>query len=43
VLAPEIAYGPVRLEQGGRAKLLAAYAERLKKIASDTPFDVGIC
>jgi hypothetical protein len=42
VLAPEIAYGPARLGQGERAKLPAAYAGRLKKIASEPPFDVGI-
>jgi len=42
VLAPQITYGPVRLEPGQRAELLAAYAERLKNIASETPFDVGI-
>ena len=42
VLAPQIAYGPVRLEQGERAELLAAYAARLKSIASEPPFDVGI-
>jgi NAD(P)H dehydrogenase (quinone) len=42
VLAPQIVYGPVRLEQGQRTELLAAYAERLNNIASETPFDVGI-
>jgi hypothetical protein len=42
VLAPQIAYGPVRMEQGQRAEPLASYAERLKNIASQTPFDVGI-
>src|SRR5581483_8290987 len=42
VLAPQIAYGPVRLEQGERAELLAAYAARLKSIALESPFDVGI-
>jgi putative NADPH-quinone reductase len=42
VLAPQIAYGPVRMQQGQRTGLLAAYAERLKNIASDAPFDVGI-
>jgi len=41
-LAPQIAYGPVRLEQGERAELLAAYAARLKSIAAEPPFDVGI-
>ena len=42
VLAPQIAYGPVRLEQGQRAELLATYAERLKSIESEEPFEVGI-
>jgi hypothetical protein len=38
----EIAYGPVRLDQGQRIELLAAYAERLKNIAGEQPFEVGI-
>jgi NAD(P)H dehydrogenase (quinone) len=42
VLAPEIIYGPVRMEQGQRDDLLAAYGERLKNIASEKPADVGI-
>jgi len=42
VLAPQIAYGPVRLEQDQRAELLAAYAARLKTIAAEPPFDVGL-
>ena len=42
VLAPQIVYGPVRLEQQQRAQLLAAYADRLKGIGSEQPFDVGI-
>ena len=42
VLAPEIVYGPVRLQQEERTELLAAYAERLNKIAGETPIDVGI-
>jgi NAD(P)H dehydrogenase (quinone) len=42
VLAPQITYGPVRLEQEARIERLAAYAERLKNIASEKPFDVGI-
>ena len=29
VLAPQIVYGPVRLQQEQRTELLAAYAERL--------------
>ncbi len=42
VLAPQIAYGPVRLEAGQRTELLAAYAHRLKNIAHEPPTDVGI-
>ena len=42
VLAPQITYGPVRLEQGERTVLLAAYAERLKAIADEPPSEVGI-
>jgi putative NADPH-quinone reductase len=42
LLAPQIAYGPVRLDQGQRTELLAAYAERLKNIAGEQPFEVGI-
>jgi NAD(P)H dehydrogenase (quinone) len=42
VLAPQIAYGPVRLQPGQRTELLTAYAQRLKDIASETPVDVGI-
>ena len=42
VLAPQIAYGPVRLQPGQRTELLTAYAQRLKDIASETPVDIGI-
>ncbi len=42
VLAPQIAYGPVRLEQRERAESLAGYANRLKTIAAEPPLDVGI-
>jgi NAD(P)H dehydrogenase (quinone) len=42
VLAPQIVYGPVRLQQEQRTELLAAYAERLKNFAGETPIDVGI-
>jgi NAD(P)H dehydrogenase (quinone) len=42
VLAPQIVYGPVRLEQQQRAEVLTAYAGRLKDIGSEPPFDVGI-
>jgi NAD(P)H dehydrogenase (quinone) len=42
VLAPEIIYGPVRMEQGQRNDLLDAFADRLKNIASETSIDVGI-
>jgi NAD(P)H dehydrogenase (quinone) len=42
VLAPQIVFGPVRLEQAQRTELLAAYAARLDKIADEQPLDVGI-
>jgi hypothetical protein len=41
LLAPQIAYGPVRLDQGQRTELLAAYAERLKNIAGEQPSRSG--
>jgi len=42
VLAPQIIYGPVRMDDVQRKDLLAAYAERLKRIESEKPIDVGI-
>lgn len=42
VLAPQISYGPARLEDGQMKVFLAAYAKRLKNLASEKPFDVGI-
>ena len=42
VLAPQIVPGPVRLEQGRRTELLAAYARRLKAIQDEKPFVVGL-
>jgi NAD(P)H dehydrogenase (quinone) len=42
VLAPQVNYGPVRMEDSQRKHLLTAYAERLKNIADETAFDVGI-
>ena len=42
VLAPQIIYGPVRMEDSQRKELLAAYAERLRSIANETRFDVGV-
>jgi NAD(P)H dehydrogenase (quinone) len=41
VLAPQITNGPVRLQPAERTALLAAYAERLRTIAGERPFDVG--
>jgi NAD(P)H dehydrogenase (quinone) len=41
VLAPQIVYGPVRLTDEQRREALAAYSERLKSIASESPIDVG--
>jgi len=42
VLAPQIIYGPVRMDDAQRKDFLAAYAERLKRIESERPIDVGI-
>jgi NAD(P)H dehydrogenase (quinone) len=42
VLAPQIIYGPVRMEQEQRGDLLAAFANRLKDIEGEKPIDVGI-
>jgi len=42
VLAPQIVYGPVRLDPAQRTEMLAAYAERLRTIADEQPLDVGI-
>lgn len=41
VLAPQIIYGPVRLEQGQRTELLTAYAQRLRAIQDEKPIEVG--
>jgi len=42
VLAPQIAYGPVRLQLSQRSQLLTAFAERLRTIADEEPIEVGI-
>lgn len=42
VPAPQIVYGPVRLGQGRRTELLAAYAKRLNAIQDEKPFEVGL-
>jgi len=42
VLAPQIVYGPVRLEQGQRTELLAACAKRLEAIHDEKPSEVGL-
>ena len=42
VLAPQIIYGPVRMEQEQRNDLLAGFAHRLEDIDSEKPIDVGI-
>jgi NAD(P)H dehydrogenase (quinone) len=42
VLAPQIAFGPVRLQHEQRTELLAAYAGRLRTITDETPFEVGL-
>lgn len=41
VLAPQVVYGPVRLEPAEREAALAAYVARLSEIASETPIEVG--
>ena len=42
VVAPQIIYGPVRMEQEQRNDLLAAFATRLEDIDSEKPINVGI-
>ncbi len=42
VLAPQITYGPVRLDQNERTERLGAYAERLRKVQGERPLEVGI-
>ncbi len=42
VLAPQIAYGPVRLDQAQRTELLDAYVRRLRSIGTEEPVEVGI-
>ena len=41
VLAPQIHYGPVRVEPAQREAWLQAWAERLRHIETETPIDVG--
>jgi NAD(P)H dehydrogenase (quinone) len=41
VLAPQVVYGPVRAEDAQRATWLAAWALRLKSIASEQAIQVG--
>ena len=41
VLSPHIVYSPVRQTQQDRDRMLAAYAQRLRHIESETPIDVG--
>ena len=41
VLAPQVIYGPVRMDDSQRKELLTAYAERLKSIENEKPIDVG--
>jgi len=42
VLEPHIVYGPVRLTEGERNEVLAAYARRLRTIGLEAPIEVGI-
>lgn len=41
VLAPEIHYGPVRVDDAQRQAWLEAYAARLRAIADEAPINVG--
>jgi len=41
VLAPQITYGPIRLEQAERAARLADWADRLQSIGAESPIAVG--
>lgn len=42
VLAPQIVYGPVRMNDEQRKQALAAYAGRLRRIDHESPIEVGI-
>ena len=42
VLAPQIVFGPVRMNDEQRRQALAAYAARLQRIDEESPFEVGI-
>ncbi len=42
ILAPQIVYGPVRMTDEQRKQQLTTYAERLQRIAHESPIDVGI-
>lgn len=41
VLAPHVVYGPVRMDDQGRARALQAYAARLQAIEGERPIEVG--
>lgn len=41
VLAPQVTYGPVRVDDAQRQAWLEAWAERLRNIAAEAPMDVG--
>lgn len=42
VLAPQIHYGPARVDDAQRAAWLAAYARRLAGIGEEAPIEVGV-
>jgi NAD(P)H dehydrogenase (quinone) len=42
VLAPQIVYGPVRMNDEQRKHALAAYAGRIRRINHESPIEVGI-
>jgi NAD(P)H dehydrogenase (quinone) len=41
VLAPQIVYGPAKVEHRDREEALLAYADRLRNIATESPIEVG--
>ena len=41
VLAPQITYGPIRLEQPQLQELLKGYADRLQGVEREQPIEVG--
>ncbi|MCE9584869.1 MAG: NAD(P)H-dependent oxidoreductase [Planctomycetes bacterium] len=42
VLAPQLVYGPVRMDDGARKAILEGYAKRLAEVQNEKPIDVGV-